>query len=64
MAFDKGISSLAYIIFFFFLSFSFLFFFFFLVFLGPHLLHLVVPKLGVELGLLQSHSNEGFKPGL
>ena len=32
-------------------TFSFFLFFFFLVFLGPHLWHIEVPRLGVELKL-------------
>ena len=45
----KG-TSVAIIILSFFLSFSFSFFFF-LVFLGPHLRHMEVPRLGVKLEL-------------
>ena len=40
------------------------FFLFAFVFLGLHLQHMEIPRLGVELELHHSHSNVGSKPHL
>ena len=52
------------------LSFSFVVVVFFFLFLGPHLQHMEIPRLGVELelqlpaGLCHSHSDARSKPHL
>ena len=52
-----------------FFSFSFFSFIFFFYFLGPHMWHMEVPRLGIEFrataaSLCHSHSNMGSKPRL